>query len=171
MMPYGNFKAGKEGLDRQANKFREIIYLPTSFNLIDPGNFMKQTQKLITLVLLALALNAAGKTVEAKNLPVSKPGKTEQTNNTAPNKELYTVTAISFSGLESLSEQELMTSLPLKIKDKITIPGTELSGALQYLWKLQLFSDIKVEKSDLGQNNIALKFMVKELPVLERDRV
>ncbi|NTV05478.1 MAG: outer membrane protein assembly factor BamA [Chlorobiaceae bacterium] len=128
---------------------------------------MKQTQKLITLVLLALALNAAGITVEAKNLPVSKPGKTEQTSNTAPNRELYTVTAISFSGLESLSEQELMTSLPLKIKDKITIPGTELSGALQYLWKLQLFSDIKVEKSDLGQGNIALQFMVKELPVLD----
>lgn len=129
---------------------------------------MKQTQKLITLVLLALALNAAGKTVEAKDLPAKKSGTEEQAKITPPKQELYTVTAISFSGLQSLSEQELTTSLPLKITDKITIPGTELSGALQYLWKLQLFSDIKVEKSDLGQQNIALKFSVNELPALEQ---
>ena len=129
---------------------------------------MKQTRKLITLVLLALALSAAGKNVEAKDLPASKPGAAEQTKITAPQKELYTVTAISFNGLQSLSEQELTTSLPLKITDKITIPGTELSGALQYLWKLQLFSDIKVEKTDLGQKKIALKFSVNELPALEQ---
>lgn len=157
-------------MDRRVNKFRKKIYLQTSFNLIDPGNFMKQTRKLITLVLLALALDAAGKTVEAKNLPVAKPvaqpAATEQTKITPQKKELYTITSISFSGLQSLNEQELTTSLPLKVKDRITVPGMELSGALQYLWKLQLFSDIKVEKSDLGQNNIALKFTVNELPVL-----
>jgi outer membrane protein insertion porin family len=147
---------------------RKKISQQTSFNLIDSGNFMKQTQKLITLVLLALALNAAGKTVEAKNLPLTKPGVPEQINNNAPKKEPYTVTTISFSGLQSLSEQELTTSLPLKVMDKITIPGTELSGALQYLWKLQLFSDITVEKNDLGQKNIALKFTVTELPGLEQ---
>ncbi len=129
---------------------------------------MKQTRKLITLVLLALALNAAGKTVEAKSLPVKQPGAQEQSINNAPKKELYTVTAISFSGLQSLSEQELTASIPLKVMDKITIPGTELSGALQYLWKLQLFSDITVEKNDLGQNNIALKFTVTELPALDQ---
>ncbi len=129
---------------------------------------MKQTRKLITLVLLALALNAAGKTVEAKSLPVKQPGAQEQSINNAPKKELYTVTAISFSGLQSLSEQELTASIPLKVMDKITIPGTELSGALQYIWKLQLFSDITVEKNDLGQNNIALKFTVTELPALDQ---
>jgi outer membrane protein insertion porin family len=129
---------------------------------------MKQTRKLITLVLLALALNAAGKTVEAKSLPLKQPGAQEQTINNAPKKEPWSVTAISFSGLQSLSEQELTTSLPLKVRDKITIPGTELSGALQYLWKLQLFSDITVEKNDLGQKNIALKFTVTELPALDQ---
>ncbi len=127
---------------------------------------MKQTQKLITLVLLALALNAAGETVEAKSLSVKSTGAAEPSKINTPKKEFYTVTAISFSGLQSLNEQELRSSLPLKVTDKITIPGTELAGALQYLWKLQVFSDIKVEKSDLGQNNIALRFTVNELPSL-----
>ncbi len=128
---------------------------------------MKQTQKLITLILLALALNAAGVTVEAKNLPVRDRNAAEEVKVNTPKKELYTITAISFNGLQSLSEQELKNSLPLKITDKITIPGTELSGALQYLWKLQLFSDIKVEKTDVGQNMIALTFTLNELPSLE----
>jgi len=127
---------------------------------------MKQTQKLITLVLLALALNAAGKTVVAKNLPVRDRNTAEETKTNAPQNEPYTITAISFSGLQSLNEQELKSSLPLKVTDKITIPGTELSGALQYLWKLQVFSDIKIEKNDLGKNMIALIFTVNELPAL-----
>ncbi len=128
---------------------------------------MKQTQKLITLVLLALALNAAGKTVEAKNLPAKmRNAAAEEPTISAPKKEVYTISAISFSGLQSLNEQELKSSFPLKVTDKITIPGSELSGALQYLWKLQVFSDIRVEKNDLGQNMIALTFTVNELPSL-----
>ncbi|TLU85846.1 MAG: outer membrane protein assembly factor BamA [Chlorobium sp.] len=129
---------------------------------------MKQTRKLISIVLLALALNAAGKTVEGKTLQTKQPVPTEQTKGAPEKKELYTVTSISFTGLESLKEQELMGSLPLKTTDRIAIPGTELSSALQYLWKLQLFSDISVQKSDLGENNIALKFVIKERPTLDQ---
>ena len=129
---------------------------------------MKQTRKLITLVLLALALNAAGQTVEAKSLPATPSSAAEPSKTNAQKKELYTVTAISFSGLQSLNEQELRSSLPLKVTDKITIPGSELAGTLQYLWKLQVFSDIKVEKRDLGQNNIELIFTINELPTLEQ---
>jgi outer membrane protein insertion porin family len=123
---------------------------------------MKKTQKLIPLVLIALAVNSAGNTVEAK----TRPKAAAPTNITEAKQNLFTVTSISFSGLESLSEKELIASLPIKIKDRIALPGTELSSAMQYLWQLQLFSDIRVEKTDLGQHNIALKFIVSELPVL-----
>ena len=129
---------------------------------------MKQTRKLIALILFALALNPAGKNVEAKNLPTKQSGIIDQQTISEVKQDLYTVKTISFSGLESLSEQELTASLPLKTMDRIAIPGMELSGALQYLWKLQLFSDITVERNDLGQNNIALKFIVRELPVLDK---
>jgi outer membrane protein insertion porin family len=125
---------------------------------------MKKKQKLITLVLIALAINSAGNTAEAKTRPsVAAPTKVTETKQNS-----YTVTSISFSGLESISEKELIASLPIKIKDRIALPGTELSNAMQYLWQLQLFSDIRVEKTDLGQQNIALKFTVKELPVLDK---
>ncbi len=128
---------------------------------------MKQTQKLTFLVLFALSCNVEAKNVEAKNLPIKQSSTIEQTTSNTAKLDLYTIKTISFIGLESLSEQELMTSLPLKTMQRIAIPGAELSGALQYLWKLQLFSNITVEKNDLGQNNASLKFIVNELPVLD----
>ncbi len=128
---------------------------------------MKNSQKLIPLLLVAVALNAEASNVEAKTRAVKKTGKTEQTETTAPKQELYTVTDISFSGLESVKEEELINSIPLKTGSRITIPGMELSGAMQYLWQLQLFSDIAVEQTDLGQNRVALKFVVTELPILD----
>ena len=129
---------------------------------------MKRTKKLIAFVLFALTLNPAGKNVEAKNLQSKQSSIIEQKTITEGKQDLYTVKNISFRGLESLSEQELTASLPLKAMDRIAIPGVELSGSLQYLWKLQLFSDITVEKNDLGENNVALKFIVSELPVLDK---
>ncbi len=129
---------------------------------------MKKTRKLITLVLIALALDAAGKQVEAKARIPKQPLKTLQPKPGAAKSNTYTVTSISFSGLSSLNEQELIASLPLKISDQIAIPGPELSATMQYLWKLQLFSDISVEKTELAEKNLALKFTVRELPVLDQ---
>jgi outer membrane protein insertion porin family len=79
----------------------------------------------------------------------------------------FSVREISFSGLKSLNQSDLLKSLPIKSGDKISIPGPELPGTLQYLWNLQYFSDIRIEKSDLGNGAIGLNFVVTELPVLE----
>ena len=155
-------------MDRQVSKFAQKILLKTSLNLIDPLYFMKLTRKLVTITLFALAFNATAKSVEAKNRPAKQPIAAAQPDVAVAKKTtLYTVSEISFSGLESLKEEELKNTFPLKVTDKIAVPGTELSKALQYLWKLQLFSDINVSKSTLGQNKIALHFTVTELPMVD----
>jgi outer membrane protein insertion porin family len=133
---------------------------------------MKKTRKLITLVLLALALNTLENTAEAKNRP-SNAGRqsaasAEQTESTDAKKEVFSVTSISFSGLETLNEKEITASLPLKVNDQIAIPGPQLPAAMQYLWQLQLFSDISVQQTDPAGKNIALNFTVKELPILDK---
>jgi outer membrane protein insertion porin family len=128
---------------------------------------MKKMRKLIALVLVALALDAAGTPVEAKTPKALKAPASQQQKNTEAKKNLYTVSAISFSGLESLNPGELAASMPIKISDRIAIPGPELSGALQYLWQLQMFSDISVEKTEQAGRSVALKFIVRELPQLE----
>jgi outer membrane protein insertion porin family len=96
-------------------------------------------------------------------------GVADKANQNAPaNSRSYTVTSITFSGLSTVKEAEMIRSLPIKIMDRISIPGPELPGAIQYLWNLQYFSDIKVEKTDLGNGNITLRFIVRELPVLDK---
>ena len=132
---------------------------------------MKKTRKLITLVLLALALNALENTAEAKTRPhvtVKQSAATEPSNSTDTKKEMYTITSISFNGLETLNEKEITAHLPLKVNDQIALPSPELAATMQYLWQLQMFSDISVQQNDLGQKNIALKFSVKELPQLDK---
>ncbi|NTW63971.1 MAG: outer membrane protein assembly factor BamA, partial [Chlorobiaceae bacterium] len=44
--------------------------------------------------------------------------------------------------------------------------GAELSATMQYLWNLQVFRDIKLEKSNQGSKNVALHFVVEEQPLL-----
>ena len=132
---------------------------------------MKKTRKLITLVLLALALNTIANSVEAKTKLVRSSKQTSatvQTKSPEAKKDAYTLSAISFSGLETLNEKEITASLPLKVNDQIAIPGPELPAAMQYLWQLQLFSDISVQQTNAAGKTIALNFSVKELPVLDK---
>lgn len=126
---------------------------------------MKKSLQLLPLLLVALALNPEANNAEAKTLPAGN--KTRATAVSEPVKELYTVKEISFSGLESVREEELIASMPLKVMSRISIPGIELGNAMQYLWQLQIFSDIRVERTDLGQKNVAIRFIVNELPVLD----
>ncbi|KZK73618.1 MAG: outer membrane protein assembly factor BamA [Pelodictyon luteolum] len=109
------------------------------------------------LLLAALLLSPTGEAGAA----------TPQKTAAAPQNELYTLDSISFSGLQALKEEDIKGSLPLKEGQRIAIPGAELSTAMQYLWNLGYFSDIRIEQNDLGGRRIALKFVVGELPVLE----
>ena len=79
----------------------------------------------------------------------------------------YTVSGISLSGLQTISENELLNSLPLKKGDSITIPGPEIPGAIEYLWKQKKFSDIQAEQ-DISDSLIDIRFIVSELPLLDR---
>jgi outer membrane protein insertion porin family len=84
-----------------------------------------------------------------------------------PETRTLTIREITFSGLKTVKEPELLKSLPIKVNDQITVPGQEIPGVLQYLWNLQYFSNIKIEQTDLGGDNIKLTFVVTEFPVLE----
>jgi len=78
-----------------------------------------------------------------------------------------TIRQISFSGLQTIKESELLKSLPIKAGDQITIPGQQIPGLLQYLWNLQYFSNIEIAQTELGGENIKLNFKVAEYPILE----
>jgi outer membrane protein insertion porin family len=126
--------------------------------------------KLSALLIVLALLNIPSSSVFAKAKP-STPANGSVTARPAPapiqETRTFTVREITFSGLQTIKESELLKSLPIKINDRITVPGQEIPGVLQYLWNLQYFSNIQIEQTDLGSGNIKLTFVVTELPVLQ----
>ncbi|NTU91977.1 MAG: outer membrane protein assembly factor BamA [Chlorobiaceae bacterium] len=130
----------------------------------------KTSGLLILLVLLnSTSGEAAAKAGSKQRLTVRKPAAAAPAPASSPAYEsrTFTVHDITISGLSSISDADLLKSLPIKKSDKISIPGPELPSAMQYLWNLQYFSDIRVEKAELGNREVNLRFVVTELPVLE----
>jgi outer membrane protein insertion porin family len=127
-----------------------------------------RTSRLLMLLVLlgSPAANAAEKAGHHSTTPVKAAAPGTAASEATTDTRTWTVSEISFKGLKTLKEAELIKSLPIKTADKITIPGPELPGAMQYLWNLQYFSDISVEKTELGNGGIRLTFAVRELPVL-----
>jgi outer membrane protein insertion porin family len=128
----------------------------------------KLSALLIVLALLEFPTASASAKTQAKPAKPSY-GAVAKLSEAPANPEVRTVTIreIAFSGLQTIKEQELLTSLPIKVNDKISIPGQDIPGVLQYLWNLQYFSNIKVYETDLGGGNIKLTFTVTEFPILD----
>ena len=87
----------------------------------------------------------------------------------SPQKQVsrYTISEISFDGLQTVKESELLNNIPLKQGGTVSIPGPEIPGTIEYLWKQKKFSDIQAEQNISGQT-AALRFIVVELPILDR---
>ena len=128
--------------------------------------------KLSALLIGLALLNGPISTAYAKTAaPTASPASEAATGTPASSQsaKLRTVTVrqISFSGLQTIKESELLKSLPIKAGEQITIPGQQIPGLLQYLWNLQYFSSIEIGQTELGGDNIGLTFRVTEFPILE----
>ncbi|MBF0586828.1 outer membrane protein assembly factor BamA [Prosthecochloris sp. N3] len=80
----------------------------------------------------------------------------------------YRVNTVTFTGLQSIAENELKKSLPVQKGDMISVPGPEIPMAIDYLWSQKNFSDIRVEQTPVQDNAINLNFLVEELPVINQ---
>ena len=56
----------------------------------------------------------------------------------------------------------------LKINQKIKIPGSEISGAINKLWQQNLFSEIEIRCDEIFNDSISLKILLKEYPRLSK---
>ena len=80
----------------------------------------------------------------------------------------YILSGISLDGVKFLSKSNLIDITGLKINQKITIPGNDISVAINKLWKQNLFSDINIEYSDVTNDSIYLNIILKEYPRLSK---
>jgi outer membrane protein insertion porin family len=80
----------------------------------------------------------------------------------------YVLADISIKGIKFLSKSTITDISALKINQIISIPGNDISIAINKLWKQNLFSDIKIEYDKIINDSIYLNIILKEYPRLSK---
>jgi outer membrane protein insertion porin family len=80
----------------------------------------------------------------------------------------YRIGGITVSGATFLNSSALISVTGLKVGDEITVPGEDISRAIQKLWDQGILGDIQVYVTRIEGNNIFLDFSLKERPRLSR---
>lgn len=80
----------------------------------------------------------------------------------------YEIGGIKVSGAEFSDDNALIAVTGLKVGDKIKVPGPRITKAMKALWKLRLFTDVKILREKTIGEVIFLEIEVTERPRLAR---
>lgn len=80
----------------------------------------------------------------------------------------YEIAEIAVSGARYLDKNALISISGLQVGDKITVPGPEISAAIEKLWGQGLLEDVKIYATKIELGKIYLNIELKELPRLTR---
>ena len=78
----------------------------------------------------------------------------------------YTIADISVTGANFLVPSALVSITGLKVGDEITVPGEDISRAIQKLWEQGILGDVEVFVTKIEGNRIWLNFSLTERPRL-----
>ncbi|MDX5347514.1 MAG: outer membrane protein assembly factor BamA, partial [Hymenobacteraceae bacterium] len=84
------------------------------------------------------------------------------------NPKEYEVGGITVSGTKFLDPAALISISGLKVGDKITVPGEDISKAIQKLWEQGILGDVEVAITKIEGDYIFLDFYLVERPRLSR---
>jgi outer membrane protein insertion porin family len=84
------------------------------------------------------------------------------------NPQQYEIGGIKIEGTEFLDKRVLTSISGLKVGDKISIPGEDISKAIKNLWQQKLFTDVSIEIESVIGKTIFLVIRLEELPRLSR---
>jgi outer membrane protein insertion porin family len=65
-----------------------------------------------------------------------------------PQSKQYKILGISVEGNKASDAAAIIANSALKIGDELTIPGEQTRTAITQLWKLRIFSDIRIETAE-----------------------
>jgi len=84
------------------------------------------------------------------------------------NPQEYQIADIQVTGIQFLDPNALISITGLKVGDKIKVPGSEISSAIQKLWKQGIIGDISIYANKIEDDRIYLTIELKERPRLTR---
>ncbi|MFW5721331.1 MAG: BamA/OMP85 family outer membrane protein, partial [Bacteroidota bacterium] len=114
-------------------------------------------KRLIPVIIISiLSIQILAQEVNYSSLPVA--------NYKAPQE--YVIKEISVTGIKYLDKNILVNLSGLGVGQEITVPGDDITNAIQKLWDQGLFSDVKITVTDEVMDSISL-----EIFLLERNRL
>ena len=85
---------------------------------------------------------------------------------TQPNE--YILEKVTIKGVTYVNKSNIIDLTGLKINQKITIPSSDISNAINKLWQQNLFSEINIEYDKIYNDSISLNIILKEYPRLSK---
>ena len=78
----------------------------------------------------------------------------------------YTITGISVIGAKHLDHNALISLSGLREGDRIKIPGSRITSALNKLWNQKIMENVSIYAAEIDGNNASLVIEITELPRL-----
>lgn len=86
-----------------------------------------------------------------------------QNNPTLQNPQKYIVADIAVEGIIFLQPTPIIKASGLRVGQKITVPGPDITAALERLWNQNLFADVQISASKIENDSIYLVLQLQEL--------
>ena len=80
----------------------------------------------------------------------------------------FVLSNVNIVGTKFVNKSNILDITSLKINQKIKIPGSEISSAINKLWQQNLFSEIEIEYDEIKKDSISLNIVLKEYPRLSK---
>jgi outer membrane protein insertion porin family len=108
----------------------------------------------LVLTLLGSLATAAAQTPADTILPTVSYDKPQE----------YEIGGVRVTGTQYADANTLIAIAGFRVGDKIRVPGSQFSKAVQSLWNLKLFTDVQINKERTVGDKIFLEIAVEELP-------
>ena len=82
----------------------------------------------------------------------------------------YTIAGVSVTGVQFADVQAIKLISGFQEGEEITIPGEDVTKAINALWKQRLFSDVEIYAAEIRGNEIFLNINLQEMPRLLRHK-
>lgn len=99
-------------------------------------------------------------------IPIITEGQTEDKYVSYLYPEDYTIAGITVSGVKFLEPNALIGISGLRIGQKVSIPGEQITAAVKKLWDQGLFSDVRISIVNQDDENVWLDIYLQERPRL-----
>ena len=80
----------------------------------------------------------------------------------------FVLSNVNIIGTKFVNKSNILDITSLKINQKIKIPGSDISSAINKLWQQNLFSEIEIEYDEINEDSISLNIVLKEYPRLSK---